>query len=348
MFPSVSIIVPVYNCEKYIERCINSILNQTYTNIEVIIINDGSTDNSHKIVKNLIRIDNRIKYIEQENRGPSEARNKGIEKSTGDYLMFIDSDDSISDRYVEEMINIMLDKEYDIVCCGYKDISKYGIVNCNDFNMKDNLSLYDVIDMVCNGTGGVLWSKIFKKDIVIKQNIKLNKDIFMCEDLIFVLQYILHCKSFGFIDEHLYTYNRLNESSISSNISMNYIKNYIDLCKSIEDILRTINLNQDKIDEIITCRIQSVVISLLELQVSNIKKLGIRKCISNSKKIIHIDYVKLYKDKFITSNNLYKPYIFSIKYCNILAVIVYGIVLNIMKKIKRSICFNKGIEIEGM
>ena len=89
----ISIIIPIYNAEKYIERCINSLKNQTYKNIEIICINDGSTDNSLNILKRIAITDNRITIIEQENKGVSVARNKGIESAKGKYIMFLDADD---------------------------------------------------------------------------------------------------------------------------------------------------------------------------------------------------------------------------------------------------------------
>ncbi len=113
----VSIIVPVYNVEKYIEKCILSIINQTYTNLEIIIVNDGSLDHSENIIKEYISKDNRIKYIKRENGGLGAARNTGIENATGKYIAFVDSDDWID----PEMYSVLWQKAYecdaDVVCC---------------------------------------------------------------------------------------------------------------------------------------------------------------------------------------------------------------------------------------
>lgn len=100
----VSIIIPVYNSEKYIDRCINSIVNQTYKDIEIILIDDGSSDRSIDIINNYVNKDNRIKVYTQKNAGPSSARNYGLDVSTGDYVMFVDADDYIDKTMVEEMI----------------------------------------------------------------------------------------------------------------------------------------------------------------------------------------------------------------------------------------------------
>ena len=104
MNPKISIVIPVYNVEKYVSKCLQSVVNQTYRNLEIIIVNDGSTDNSVEIVKKYKKIDQRIKLINKENGGLSSARNAGISLVTGQYVTFIASDDWISSNYTDEMV----------------------------------------------------------------------------------------------------------------------------------------------------------------------------------------------------------------------------------------------------
>lgn len=101
----VSIIIPIYNSEKYLKQCLESIINQTYKNIEIICINDGSTDNSEKIIKDYLKTNKNITYLKQPNAGQSIARNKGLEKATGDFILFVDSDDFIEKNMVEKLID---------------------------------------------------------------------------------------------------------------------------------------------------------------------------------------------------------------------------------------------------
>lgn len=337
MSPTVSVIVPVYNCENYISNCIESILNQTFKNIEVVIVNDGSSDGSEKLIKKYIEKDNRIAYFYQNNSGPSAARNKGIINSKGEYLIFIDSDDTVDEYYIENMLNKMKISHSDLVCCGYKDISKYGIQECSDFQFDNSVSRHVFMDMVCEGTGGVLWGKIYKSEIIKRYNLEMDKNIFMSEDLVFVLQYISHCNSFATIKEYLYNYNRLNQNSISSNMSIKYLKNYILVCKHLEEIFNSVNMDQHKINQIVTKRIQDVVLNLVEQQSIDIKRIGIKHAIDNVKQLITSQSIDEYKYNFSTNILLYKPYIFLVKNEFIRTSIAYGVFLNTLRNFKKKL-----------
>ena len=113
--PKISVIVPVYNTERYLSKCLDSILNQTYDDIEVIVVNDGSTDNSELIIKEYVnKFPNKLKYYKKENGGLSDARNYGVEKAIGDYLCFVDSDDYI-DTKLFEMVTPQMDKQIELI-----------------------------------------------------------------------------------------------------------------------------------------------------------------------------------------------------------------------------------------
>ena len=301
----VSIIVPAYNCEKYIGTCIESIVAQSYKNIEVIIIDDGSIDNTYEIIKKYITKDKRIKYFTQENSGPSVARNKGIEKSNGEYLIFVDSDDIIEKIYVEKLLNRIKSNSFDIACCGYIDKSKYGVVKLNDFWInKDILNKQEFLECVCNGVGGVLWSKIFRKDIIIENNIRMNPKIFMSEDLIFILEYCKYINKVGVINEYLYHYNRLNDSSISSNIDINYLENYILLINKISELLTELKFDFDKINKIKALKVQDLINKVLISETYKYLELKDKdKFVSNLKLILENDFIKKYKNQ-ISNNNI--------------------------------------------
>lgn len=124
--PKVTVIVPVYNVENYLYDCITSILGQTYQNLEIILINDGSTDNSPEIINSFAKTDKRIKIIHQKNSGLSNARNTGLNNATGKYITFVDSDDYIDQRMIEHMTNAINDTQASIVCCSFKEVYPSG------------------------------------------------------------------------------------------------------------------------------------------------------------------------------------------------------------------------------
>lgn len=334
MVPKVSVIVPVYNCEQYIIECLKSIMNQTYNNIEVVVINDGSTDQSEKMILNVMHADNRIRYINQTNSGPSEARNKGISLSTGKYLVFVDSDDRVNPRYVELLLGKLIESKADLVCCGYVDISKYGVFHVTDFDIKDSISVHPFMELVCKGTGGVLWGKIFRKEIIVKHNIRMDRNIFMSEDLVFVLDYVAKCEKFDAITDYLYHYNRMNQSSISSNISIKYIDNYISVCRHIEKIFNSAKMDVNRTKEIICNRLQNVIMGLIEHQSMNIGSIGINTAVYNIKHVLSLHYIEQYSIYFTTDRYLYKPYLLFIKNKLILATVMYGILVNLLRNWK--------------
>ena len=157
----ISIIVPVYNSEKYLSRCIDSILNQTMKDFELILINDGSTDNSLSILKNYELKDSRIRVIDQKNVGVSKTRNKGIKLANGDYITFIDNDDTIKSDYLEKFLSFIGD--YDMVIGGYQRVDSNGNI-ISEFRLKDSLwAKYTFITP---------WARIYKKKFLIDNNIK--------------------------------------------------------------------------------------------------------------------------------------------------------------------------------
>ncbi|TCN22197.1 glycosyltransferase family 2 protein [Mesobacillus foraminis] len=331
----VSIIVPVFNCEQYISNCLESIVSQTHRNIEIILVNDGSSDNSESIIKKFMEKDKRIVYFYQENSGPSAARNTGITNSNGKYLVFVDSDDTIDNSYVESLLKAIVATRSDIVCCGYKDISEYGIVNYTDFKVEKGDSLSAYIKMASHGTGGVLWSKIYKKDIIETNNLRMNKKLFMSEDLIFVLQYLTYCKNFNAIPQYLYNYNRLNQKSISCNISIDYMDNYVKVWEEIITTLKPLSLKDFNLEKLITKKVQEFVLNIVESQSKNLHTIGINTSVNNINKVLSKRFIQRYVKEFNSNNLINKPYVFFLKNKLIKLSIVYGVILTFLKSLRR-------------
>lgn len=326
MLEKVSIIVPAYNCANQIRHCIDSLINQTYKNIEIIVINDGSTDNLNMIVDEYS--DNRIKYYEQDNSGPSSARNKGIKYSNGEYIVFVDADDRVNKSFIEYLLNSIKKNKSDIACCGYiyEDNEKNVQLKLNEFlSMNVNTSKENFIDCVLSGLGGVLWNKIFRKDIIEKNRITMDESIFMCEDLLFILEYLKYSEKVSIIDKYLYIYNAMNEGSISFKANSRYLKNNIVVIKRIKSELLKLNISNNKIDSIISTRIYNMINNLLKKE-SNFTS---RKDIENS--------IKVFKDTI--DDEFVCFYLRNIEAATILDILIIGLIKN--KKIKEILYFYK-------
>lgn len=214
----ISVIIPVYNSEKYLEKCIESIRNQTLKDIEMIFINDGSKDNSLGVLKEYQKIDNRIIVIDQQNTGPSVARNKGIKIAKGEYLSFIDSDDWIDLNMYESMYNTNKGLDLDMIICDriiVGDNNKYekaleineGYYNKSEIDKEIIPRLFD------NSNFNSMANKIFKSKIIKDKNILLDEKIDYAEDWKFNIDFFKYVKSIGYISQGYYYYRRGHESS---------------------------------------------------------------------------------------------------------------------------------------
>lgn len=169
MSPLVSIIIPIYNADKYLDRCLKSIVNQTYTNLEIILINDGSTDTSLNICKKYAEKDSRIILVNKTNEGVSIARNLGIQKSTGDYIAFLDADDWITSNYIEHLMKPFDVENVDISICKYhvcKEYTMHEIESNCPYQYRNAQDFLLESQQTGNFAVIVPWGKIFKKKIV--------------------------------------------------------------------------------------------------------------------------------------------------------------------------------------
>ena len=236
----ISIIIPVYNAEKYISSCIDSILNQTIDNFEIILINDGSTDNSLSILNDYKNKDIRVVVIDKVNEGVSIARNVGIKHSKGKYITFIDSDDFLEPNALETMLNLMIQFNSDIVRTSYyyiKNDNKYEGKKVNYegiYKVNDDLRSSLIEDALMQKMGCYLWVLLIKKDLLIKNNITFNELLFVHQDIDFYVKLFLHCKTIYF--SNLYTYNYIINGMGSKNI-----KYYERNKKSIINLYKALN-----------------------------------------------------------------------------------------------------------
>ncbi len=210
--PTVSIIVPVYNVERYLPRCIDSILAQTFTDFELILTDDGSPDNSGLICDEYAEKDARIRVIHQENGGVGKARNAGLDVAQGDYVCFVDPDDVISPNYLEIFKSSIEEKKTDIVVCAYQrnHIKDDRIIFTEIKNKAPVGSFEDygseITSLHKNTLLFMLWNKLFKKTIIDTNHIRFTSHK-KYEDAIFIYRYLTFCNSVYFNDEVLYFYS---------------------------------------------------------------------------------------------------------------------------------------------
>lgn len=237
MRPLVSVIVPVYNAASYLDGTINSILNQTLRDIEIIIVDDGSTDNSRDIILKYGEKDDRIKIIYQENLGVSGARNNGINMATGEYIGFVDSDDKIEKNMYEKLYTTARKNNSDVVFCGMTiqtNYTKFTLQPC-----KKEIVVMDKVNIENEVYKSYIYSnklclaeccnKLYKLEVINKMNIKFDEKLKHGEDYLFNLEYMTHIQSAIFIPDNLYIYNRSNINSVTKN----YISNLLDIAINI-------------------------------------------------------------------------------------------------------------------
>lgn len=211
----ISIILPVYNVKPYLEECINSIINQTYKNIEIIIVDDCSTDGSNLICEKYKELDNRIKVIhDDENHGLSYARNKGLDICSGKYINFIDSDDYVSSDFIEKLYNSIISNEADISVCGSYNLKNDSTTPIGDIRAYN--SVYNGKELLKNcSINTAVWNKLYKADIWKELRFDYGK---LHEDLFIMYKIMYKCKVVSIVKENLY-FHRVREGSISLQLS---------------------------------------------------------------------------------------------------------------------------------
>ena len=230
----VSVIVPIYNEEKNLKRCIESLINQTYKNLEIILINDGSTDNSKKIIDSYK--DKRIVAIHKKNTGIGDTRNTGIAKSTGDYIMFVDSDDYIELNYVEVLLKSLNENKADLA------ISNYYLDTPNktyeiDLKNLGITSIKEDEDLLCKINLSP-WNKLYKKDLIINNNNKFPYKV-KYEDVPFVVEAVIKASKISFVPNYLYHY--VIKKSGETITRDERIFDIITICAIVEKKLNQIN-----------------------------------------------------------------------------------------------------------
>jgi glycosyltransferase involved in cell wall biosynthesis len=302
----ISIIVPVYNAQKYLSNCIDSILNQTYKNIELILVDDGSTDNSKLVCDEYAENYHCIKVIHQENLGPSAARNKGIIAARGKYIQFVDADDSLEPNTTNKLLESM-NSDVQLVICGFKSITIdngntiihnsvptiKGIYKINEFiKCFGELYMKSLINSPCN--------KLYVTEIIQNANILFMEGLDMGEDLLFNLEYIKVCTNISIINEPLYNYLKFkNNNSLTGSFQIDFFENQQMLFQQVREFLLVNNSYNEKNKYFLEVTYTNSIVSCLgnlfhgnSIFNSNSAKVQIRSIICDNTVMKNIQYFK--------------------------------------------------------
>ncbi len=225
----ISVIIPVYNAQKYVKRCIESVCQQSYPEYEIIIVDDGSTDNSAQICKELAAKHSNIKYIAQSNKGVSAARNLGMQNATGQYLVFIDSDDYVLNDMLQYLYLGM--KKAELSVCGNvktyvkEDVERTETEKKEKKFTEKNLTAREYMEMLFHPDvkdyQGYVWGKMYHANIIKQNNLQFDETIKYNEDRLFVLNYLFYCNSVHYSEAPKYVYVQ-NEDSVMAALNKKY------------------------------------------------------------------------------------------------------------------------------
>lgn len=236
----ISIIIPIYNSELYVNDCLNSILGQSYKDFEVICVNDGSSDHSGIICKEYSRKDSRFIYIEQSNAGVSSARNRALKEAKGDYICFVDSDDMIEPHYLENLLNLAKDGAF-AVCSYSRDLSKLtnGTTHTTEYDVKEFIKL--ILNESIEHPN--IWMMLFKNSIIQMQHLDFTLGCVRNEDTEFYMKYLVHENKVVVSDYKGYYY-RNNENSAAHQFNLRSLT-FIEADARIANVLKNNNIIGD-------------------------------------------------------------------------------------------------------
>lgn len=234
--PKISVIIPVYNVEKYLGRCLDSVINQSFRDFELILINDGSKDDSLSICNDYSAADSRITVIDQPNQGSSIARNTGLDVAKGDYIIHIDSDDWLELNMLERLYETAVKTDADIVACNICQDDGNG--NCKnsmfDYSIEKEENLYYIKNITV-----AVWNKLVRRGLYYENDIKFLPGITMCEDLVVTTRLRYHSKKTVIIPDVLYHYFVAPRESICNTFKGKYPDSKLRVAEFLDDYLHT-------------------------------------------------------------------------------------------------------------
>lgn len=254
--PLVSVVIPVYNMENYIERCIMNLKQQTYENLQIIIVDDGSKDRTQEICCLMSKEEQRIKFFSKSNEGVSTARNYALKHATGEYVTFVDADDIIHERHIEHLVSLMKSADVDLAVTRHMEVSAQDVIDTKTIKeqdlIKESFTRAEFVEHLYDEDKyrGYLWNKMFKTSIIREHGIQMPDGINIFEDMVFIYQYARHMNRVNY--GHMITYYYVQHvESAMKNINQAKFLQSIEARKKIinsavEDDERFINITKEK------------------------------------------------------------------------------------------------------
>lgn len=331
----ISVIVPIYRVEKYLNQCIESVVNQTYKNLEIILVDDGSPDNCPKMCDDWAKKDKRIKVIHKKNAGVSQAVIDGIKNATGEYFAFLDSDDYVSPNFIEKIYTNMKETGADIGVCNYIEV--YDSREEKVDTIKENIVIEkgkDIENCVCTYAGWngfyiapCRWNKIFNRELICESLEYVNREIFMGEDLNMTFYAMAKANKVVFINDYLHYYRQITTSL--SKTKRNNWNNYKGVIEQLFVINEKEKLNLEEL--IYKNYIQAYIKESVNYAVENYKRKEFKEFLSD-------EYLQKYAKAMPTNKLKMKIYYWGIRHKNIflikLAIRINSIILHFKKRSK--------------
>ncbi len=262
----ISVIVPIYNCSEYLDKCIYSIANQTYTKLEILLVNDGSTDHSPLICENWANRDARIRVIHKKNGGQSSARNMALDLATGEYICFVDSDDSIHCDMLLKMYHKITQHNCDMVCCGYRSVDKDGHPQVRDivkYIIPDYSKVYSgetYLKMMLNGEYiPIVWDKLYTAKCIGNHRFKEN---FLAEDSLYIYTLLNPNSKIAFLPDEFYNY-LVRTGSTTDGFNDKFFSNKVELSFLIAPLIKSRFSTMD--DAIIANQFRAILDYLIQM-----------------------------------------------------------------------------------
>lgn len=248
--PFVSLIIPLYNAEKYIRRCLDSAMQQTFSDMEIIVVNDGSEDSSLEICREYEKLDSRFCIIDKENTGVSDSRNRAIDLAKGEYLQFLDSDDWLAPDATESLVYAAKKHDCDLVIADFYRVDGAVFTEKQHIRERGLLTREQYAEYMMQEPAdfyyGVLWNKLYRRSIIEEYQIRMNLELRWCEDFLFNLSYIRHAIRFTAIQTPIYYYMKRKGSIVSSDWKKaNAVLLKFQLLKEYKELYQSMNLYEE-------------------------------------------------------------------------------------------------------